>query len=90
MTTDPTREEMIEFLASQGYLELPGDNVAGIDVDCEEALYWYAANNHLGQGSNLYSVLSSSEFVPSRLANGCEPDSMAALMYTAISLAFIC
>jgi hypothetical protein len=46
MTQDPTREEMLEFLA---------DDTSGFDkVDFEEAIYWFA------NGSNLYSALSPS------------------------------
>jgi len=71
---DPTREEMIEFLrATYG-------NEEGFDFDVEEAVYWFAAWYHSGQWSNLYSVLSTSEFRPGAIGNGPELDSMAEMM----------
>lgn len=64
---DPTAEEMRTFLRPLAKA-MDAD-----DFDIEEAIYWFAANWHGGQSSNLYSALSTSDFKPSRLATGPEP-----------------
>jgi hypothetical protein len=63
---DPTREEMLAFIDSMG-----GEFD---DFDKEEAMYWFAADCHGGQGSNLYSVLSTSEYTPGMASNGPSDD----------------
>jgi hypothetical protein len=55
---DPTHQEMFDFLAQQ----CAGEE--DIRFDIEEAIYWFASDYHGGQGSELYSVLSTSEFRP--------------------------
>lgn len=55
MNTDPTSAEMLAVL-EQTYPEHSSDY--------EEAIYWFANRYHVGQTSNLYSVLSTSEFDP--------------------------
>ena len=68
---DPTREELIEAVAKFEYFcELT-------DFEIEEAIFWFAHYWHGGQWSNLYSVLSTSEFRPGRYAKGPEPGYMA-------------
>jgi hypothetical protein len=54
------KDEMVEFLRSEfsGY----GDD--NFDFDIEGAIYWFAADNHEGQSSELYSILSSSQYRP--------------------------
>ncbi len=78
---DPTRDEMLSVLANEmGGLE-------GMDsFSAEEAMYWYAYNHHGGQNSNLYSVLSTSEYKPSRLYNNIEDsgDEMSLAMYNTL------
>jgi hypothetical protein len=69
MTLDPTRDEMLEYLA--GIAETETD-----DYDCEEALYWFAHDYHGGQWSNLYVALCASPFKPGVTASG--PQSYAA------------
>lgn len=54
--------------------------------DREEAIYWYAAEWHGGQGSNLYAVLSASEFKPSRMARG--PSDTAQIIFDGLEKAF--
>jgi hypothetical protein len=61
---DPTREELDELLAPH-IAALEADD---FDVEC--AIYWFAANNHLGQDSNLYEVISASPYNP----GACEND----------------
>jgi hypothetical protein len=61
--TDPTREEMLAYLAS-----IPG--IAEFDsFDIEEATYWFASDWHGGQWSSLYIALSASPFTPGINAN---------------------
>jgi hypothetical protein len=71
---DPTKEEMMEFLRQRYGRE------EGFEYDAEEAIYWFANWNHGGQSSNLYSVLSTSQFTPGRISNGPEKGSAAEMM----------
>lgn len=71
---DPTRNEMLTFLA--GFYPYEAEQ-----FDREEALYWFANDWHGGQWSNLYSVLSTSPYKPGPCCNGCEPESMAEMLY---------
>lgn len=57
---DPTREDIDEFLEAHLDLTLAQED----EVDVERAIYWFAADSHGGQGSNLYSVLSTSSYRP--------------------------
>ena len=77
-TNDPTKEEMLQFLRQQF------GNEAGMEDDAEVAMYWFANHYHGGQGSNLYSVLSTSRFSPGPIARGPQPDSMEMDMYQAL------
>ena len=63
-TDDPTKEEMMGFLTNefQGLVD-PMETDAN-NFDMEAAIYWFANHFHSGQWSNLYSVLSTSEFRP--------------------------
>jgi hypothetical protein len=70
---DPTRNEMLTFLC--GFYPYEADQ-----FDREEAMYWFAANWHGGQSSNLYSALSTSPYHPSPLSNGPEPGSMGEML----------
>ncbi len=72
---DPTKEEMFEYL--QGIY----GNEEGFEGDAEAAIYWFANFNHGGQGSNLYSVLSTSRFRPGRITKGPQKDSGEEMMY---------
>jgi hypothetical protein len=64
MTTDPTREEMLAFLASVPF----ADELE--EFDREEAAYWFAYLWHGGASSNLYAVLCQSPFRPGPTAKG--------------------
>lgn len=80
-TDDPTKEDMINVLSSEV------GNFEGMDkFSAEEAIYWYAYNNHGGQWSNLYSVLSTSEYKPSPLMRNIEDsdDEMSIGMYNTL------
>lgn len=60
---DPSRDDMVKYLSHQV------TNTPQIDcdiADLEAAIYWFAANYHGGQASNLYRALSASPYRPSR------------------------
>lgn len=61
---DPTREELDAALAAFPFIS------EADDFDKEEAIYWLASDWHGGQSSNLYSVLSTSEFRPGPFQTG--------------------
>lgn len=63
---DPNRQELLTAVKQMPfYCELD-------DFDSEEAIYWFASDWHSGQSSNLYSVLSTSEYRPGPMAHGPE------------------
>lgn len=74
---DPTREEILSFL-KEGICKLDSEIS---EFDIEEAIYWFANDWHSGQFSNLYGVLSTSEYKPGVISNGCEKDSMSEYIY---------
>jgi hypothetical protein len=76
MSNDPTYDEMRDYL-----LPMMGRYDA-IDVDFEEAVYWFAHDYHGGQWSNLYSVLSTSKFKPGAYSTGLVDGSTALDLYT--------
>jgi hypothetical protein len=56
------------------------------DFDIEAAIYWYANDNHEGQASDLYSILSTSKFHPSPLHNSAKDEGeLAGDMYKALT-----
>lgn len=62
MNTDPTKEEILNFLRNDPATKyVINDNESSV----EEALYYIAYNYHTGQSSNLYSILSTSQYRPS-------------------------
>ena len=63
--TDPTRDEMLSFLLSSSSREAD-------QFDRESAIYWFAANYHSGQWSDLYAALCASLYVPGPCSN--EPE----------------
>ena len=79
---DPTREEMLRFLQEHT------DHESGCEFNIECAIYWFAADNHGGQGSNLYSVLSASEYKPGIMERKPPRDSLASDLYDALSEQF--
>ena len=82
MTSDPTKAEMLAFLAS-----LPFADEAD-EIDREGAVYWFGNFYHGGQDSNLYSAMSTSPYHPSPLANGPEPESTEADLYRDLVLEY--
>lgn len=57
------KEEMVEYL-HQMFPEAGDDDMS---FDVEGAIYWFAADYHEGKSSELYSILSTSEYRPSPL-----------------------
>ena len=74
--SDPTKAEMLVFLAPMA----AGEATA---FDEESAIYWFAADYHGGQWSNLYSALSTSEYRPGPCENGPE-GGIAQMLYDAL------
>ena len=82
---DPTRDEMLAFLASQ-----PGaDDELEREFDTEAAIYWFAYDYHGGQSSNLYSALSSSEYHPGPLCrDAAHEGEFCAMLHEALETEF--
>jgi len=79
---DPTREEMLDALK-------PLMDEEGSEFDMEAAMYWYASDYHSGQNSNLYSVLSTSEYSPGASHSSVADDGeMAEMMYKELEAQF--
>ncbi len=81
MNTDPTRDEMLTFLA--GFY--PSETTP---FDREEAIYWFAYDYHNGATSNLYSALSVSPYRPGPSRNGCDPDGISTMLYDELAARF--
>ena len=78
MSHDPTLSEMQAFLLTQPY-------AAEADAsDVAQAIYWFCADWHGGQWSNLYSALCCHGYTPGACEAGCEPDGVSILMYEAL------
>jgi len=60
MNTDPTKEEILSFLRNDPATK----HVIDYNDSVEEAIYYIAYNYHTGQFSNLYSILSTSQYRP--------------------------
>jgi hypothetical protein len=80
LPSDPTRNEIEELIT----LNFASESFDEIDIEC--AIYWFAANYHSGQWSNLYSILSMSEYNPGPLERG--PRSVAKLIYQTLEEEF--
>ena len=61
---DPTREEMLDVLQD----DISAYGADDFDVEC--AIYWFCAHYHGGQTSNLYEVMSDSDYFPGAMENG--------------------
>jgi hypothetical protein len=61
---DPTKKEIHDAV---NHLDFD-------DFDFEAACYWFANFYHGGQSTNLYSVLSMSEYKPGMMETGPEDD----------------
>lgn len=52
--------------------------------DAAQALYWYGADYHGGQSSELYSIMSTMDYRPGMAERGPEPGSTAEDIYQAL------
>ncbi len=72
---DPTRQEMLAFLAEQF-----GKDAEEIDI--EAAIHWFAVKWHSGQWSNLYAASYASPYKPGLMERGARD--VAATYYSAL------
>ena len=80
MAADPTLDEMLATLDASPF-------ASEFDAfDRAEAIYWFAHNYYGDQGTNLYSVLSTSDFSPGPIARG--PSESAAILYDELVAAY--
>ena len=70
--SDPTRRELVRAILRE-FGTYRQDDPDSFRFDLEAAIYWFAARWHSGQWSNLYSVLSMSEYRPGPCTRGPEP-----------------
>jgi hypothetical protein len=70
--SDPTRRELIRAILRE-FGSYRQDDPDSFRFEMESAIYWFAARWHSGQWSNLYEVLSMSEYRPGHCARGPEP-----------------
>jgi hypothetical protein len=73
---DPDKEEMMQYLRSQF-----GND---INDDAEVAMYYFASDFHGGQSSNLYSVLSTSEYKPGASGDVESEGELVKMMYDSL------
>lgn len=78
---DPTKAEIRHAVN-----HLSGEE--GFDFDFEVACYWFANFYHGGQSTNLYSVLSSSHYIPGPLETGPDNDSFVYSIFEEIVTIF--
>jgi hypothetical protein len=69
--SDPTREELVNFFKGRQGLYGSWDE---IEFEAEAAIYWFAHDYHGGQTTNLYSVLSTSEYRPGATMSSAEDE----------------
>lgn len=67
------KQEMKQYLKNK-FRGLEDVNSGDFNFDMEAAIYWFANDYHSGQWSDLYSILSTSDYRPSMLAKGIESE----------------
>lgn len=71
-------------LTREDFLRIAEAVAPGADpIEIEQAIYWWAADHHEGQWSELYSILSTSAYRPGPLESRPIPDSDAEAIYIA-------
>lgn len=65
------KEEMTAYLRSQVEIMM-GECDDFVTFAIEAAIYWFANYYHAGQSSELYSILSTSEYHPGPMVNNVE------------------
>jgi len=78
---DPTKKEI---RAAVNHLDFGED----FEFDFEATCYWFANFYHSGQSSNLYSVLSTSEYTPGMMETGPDNESSVYNIYLEIVAIF--
>jgi len=73
-TDDPTKEEMVNLLTQKFHGQIDPMETDANEFDVESAIYWFANDYHGGQNSNLYSVLSTSQYRPGPMHKSIEDD----------------
>lgn len=70
---DRLKQEMKNYLKTKnkGLMDV---NSHDFDFSMEAAIYWFAYGYHSGQWSDLYSILSTSEYKPSILARNIQDE----------------
>lgn len=63
------KQEMKNYLKSK-FRGLDDVESEDFNFSMEAAIYWFANDYHSGQTSELYSILSTSQYSPSRLNGG--------------------
>lgn len=63
------KQEMKDYLKSK-FRGLDDVESEDFNFSMEAAIYWFASDYHSGQNSELYSILSTSDYNPSRLNRG--------------------
>lgn len=63
------KQEMKNYLKSK-FRGLDDVESEDFNFSMEAAIYWFASDYHSGQNSELYSILSTSQYSPSRLNRG--------------------
>jgi len=78
------KEQMKHYLRDK-FKGLEDVNSEDFNFDMEAAIYWFSNDYHSGQASDLYSILSTSEYRPSSLSKGIqdEPET-AQMLYNAL------
>jgi len=81
--TDPTKEEMVNFLTQKFHGMVDPAETDANNFDVAAAIYWFANDYHGGQSSNLYSALSTSDYRPGPMHKSVEDDESetATMMY---------
>jgi len=74
------KEEMINYLKDKfkGLVDVNSDD---FNFDAEAAIYWLANDYHGGQASELYSILSTSDFNPGPMHKSVEDEGEQAKMF---------
>ena len=79
---------MMNYLKNE-FRGLEDVNSKDFEFDMEAAIYYFASDYHSGQWSDLYSILSTSEFMPSRMSRGIKSESESIqMMYDALERKF--
>ena len=85
------KEEMVNYLRQMFNGMSDGENM---DFEIEGAIYWFAADYHQGQSSELYNILSTSEYNPGMMEyspgseNASDDNLMMKEMYQALEERF--